>query len=164
VDIKKADAIRVDAYAVSIIIRLIAFLSFVVTIYFTYKAESLGWSLGLNTSSNPFPWIIFAAGSFASLMIFGIGLTLAMLCAVYDRQEIKFVRPAPQVLREVASPKPESTWPLRYVVAEKESTGAFPSSKVVTPTATDDGDSTKERSVLWDQLKRERHFRKPSDE
>jgi hypothetical protein len=168
VDAKKSGALRVDAYAVSVIIRFIAFLSFVATVFVTYEAAKLGWNLGVTTTNNPFPWLIFAGGAFASLMIFAIGLALAILCAIYDRQEVKFTGPGPQLLREPPYPRLPPTTTERVVSGEAAPPSAMPPPKppppVVAPKYGDGELPTKERSVFWDQLTRERHLGKRPDD
>jgi len=48
--------------------------------------SALGSKIGIGAIHDPLSWFVFLGGTFASLMLAGIGQTLGMLCAIYDRQ------------------------------------------------------------------------------
>jgi hypothetical protein len=153
-----------------VIVRLIALLMLIGTIYVAYEADRLGWSLGITAQQNPFPWIILATGLVASLLTFSMGLGLSMLCAIYDQQEIKFdefeekLSPKSPTSNEPQFPQPTSG----HRTDDNTTLLGRPTTPLVRTTPklinTDDHQaverdrSTREKSGLWGQLTRERHF------
>jgi hypothetical protein len=140
------------------------------TFYVAYEADQLGWSLGVTPQHNPFPWIVFVTGVVASIVTFSLGLGLAMLCAIYDQQEVRTDR-FEERKRSKVSPSEEPPFPppssRSAKVVDTTSFGHSTAPSALTTAtskinysreAVDSGNSNKERSGLWEKLTRERHL------
>jgi len=176
VDKEKREAIRIDTYAFSVIVRFIALLMFIGTIYVAYEADQLGWSFNVAPQHNPLPWIVLATGVVGSLLTFSMGLGLAMLCAIYDQQDVRTnkseERGRPKLIPSTEPPFPPP--PSRAKTADTTTMfGRSSASSIRTtppPENIDNHDagerekSINEKSGLWEQLTRERHLSRKADE
>jgi hypothetical protein len=158
------DSKRDGARIFGVIFQFLAFVSIAVTLYAMARIANLGNAFGVNPSNDPLIWFVLASGIFVTCVFMGMGYTLGILCAVYDRQESSrqvvtqepatygpkpppLHRPASSVPRKGADPAPQSvadavsripSFPIERQESEATEKGAF---------------------VEW--LTRERHFRSP---
>jgi hypothetical protein len=166
---RTSEGIRTNSRVVGIAFQVLAMLTFSGTIILAFKVANLGSEVGVQPSNDPAPWLIFAAGTFASLLMTGIGSTLGMLCAIYDRQvsnrpplsEVRLSTPAspplpPRASAVIAPPSPPTIHESYRITPRSDST---PTPSKAEPTnAQELNDATEKKSGLWQQLTKERHF------
>jgi hypothetical protein len=166
---RTSEGIRANSRVVGVAFQVLAILSFCGTIVVTAKVANFGSEIGVQPSNDPAPWLVFIAGAFASLLLTGVGSTLGILCAIYDRQES--IRPALSTVR-VSSPSSSPSPPRTGVAIPAKSPPAIHESYRITPepdpTPPSSGAQltkaqipsvpTKKKSGLWEQLTKERHL------
>ena len=86
-DAKLSAKIRSSAYFLSVIAKAFATLTFIGTTPVVLGVLRAGWSIGAPFSHNLVLWIVGFSGLGASITLAGVGSSLAMLCALYDRQD-----------------------------------------------------------------------------
>ncbi|HEY5266499.1 MAG TPA: hypothetical protein VIJ40_06780 [Acidimicrobiales bacterium] len=135
--------------------QALALLTFAATIYGTFKVSSLGSEIGIGAIHNPLTWFVFLGGSFAALMLIGIGQTLGILCAIYDRQvttpEMIGVTTSKPTFpsKEFIQPAKQSSTVWERIV-ERDVDVPIERLPIDVPPKASDG--------LWKSLTRERHF------
>jgi len=80
---------RAGARTFGVLFQVLAVISFIATLYVTLNIVNLGWQFGVGGPTDLVAWAAFATGLFVSSVLAGIGYTLGVLCAIYDRQESK---------------------------------------------------------------------------
>jgi len=166
---RTSEGIRANSRVVGIAFQVLAILTFGGTIILAFKVANLGSEVGVQPSNDPAPWIIFVAGAFASLLMTGVGSTLGMLCAIYDRQVsnrplLSGERNSPPTLStpspRVSAVIPSAPPPIvneSYRITPPSDSWPKPSNAQPTKAQVPSG-PTKKKSGLWEQLTKERHF------
>jgi hypothetical protein len=139
------------------VVTLVA--TFIVAMVIAQQGQQL---LGLTATHDPAPWIILAAGVSASLMFAGLGYSLAVLCAIYDRQGT--LDPARGGTSSSAL-KPQSTdWRAARSLDVVSRAAPAPTAIATTPgenvSATSVNAPVVPQGALWGALTKERHLRK----
>jgi amino acid transporter len=158
------DTVRSNARVVGVLLQCLAVVTLVATFIVAITVAQQGKQLlGVTATHDPVPWIVLAAGVIASLIFAGLGYTLAMLCAIYDRQAIgepsrgalgsgttkpHAVEWRVALAREVEAPDAPKT----IIASSIENTNAAPIVTSVSAQMTAQGG-------LWKALTKERHFR-----
>jgi hypothetical protein len=78
--------LRASAYAVGIVLRSLAVVTFIGTILVAFEIGRGGSVIGVSSPRNPVLWVVGFSGIAFSTLLVGVSETLALLCAVYDRQ------------------------------------------------------------------------------
>jgi hypothetical protein len=144
-----------------IVFQFLAVIALFATVAVALKVANVGTQIGINGTKDPLVWIVLVSGAFVTCVLAGFGYTLGILCAIYDRQEPDDSGPDVDARPTYALPKPPSKPPEAgpWVVPS-----APPKPKIQTPpppktpTTNPLPETTKESSVLWQQLTRERHL------
>jgi hypothetical protein len=135
--------------------------TFIVVIDIARQGQQL---FGVTAPHDPVPWIILAAGVIASLIFAGLGYSLAMLCALYDRQVS--LKSALGALGSL-TPKPQPSTERRAAPAldDAPSNVAPPTipNVIAAPATTPLSKPAAPQGGLWKALTKERHFRKQLD-
>ncbi len=80
-------AYRVNARAFGVTLLIFSVASLLGTIWAYFKVSSLGTQIGVNAVQDPASWVVLVGGMFITFALAGLGTTLGILCAIYDRQE-----------------------------------------------------------------------------
>ena len=157
-----SDAIRSNARVVGVLLQCLAVVTLVGTLIVAITVAQKGQQyFDVPAAHDPVPWIVLASGVSASLIFAGLGYALAMLCAIYDRQEIAV--PAQVVLNSVGPrTRPSTEWRTPREAAVRDATGPLPPKSDVAPAIATSAPNPA-RSGLWAALTKERHVRKSSD-
>jgi hypothetical protein len=165
------EAKRAGARIFGVLFQIMAVLTLFCTFYAAFIVTNLGSQFGIAGSKDPATWIILASGLFASCVLAGIGYTLGILCAIYDRQAL--VETLGTSVRESA-PSPRSKWgassndrPVTMTTKSIKATEPV-SSRAASPSTERDnkapGPKVSRKNPLWEWLTRERHFRQSDTE
>ena len=157
------DAKRDGARIFGVIFQFLAFVSIVATLFAMARIASLGNAFGVDPTNDPLIWFVLASGIFVTCVFMGIGYTLGILCAIYDRQESKQVvatkvpaayapKPPPQ--------RPNPIVPVRNVDRDSPPVTDGVSHAPALPVQSQAPDVA-QKSALAEWLTRERHFRSP---
>ncbi len=77
---------RAGARFFGVLLQLISVLTFLGTLATAIKVEHYGADIGIGGSHDPAVWIVLLGGILASSVLAGMGYTLGILCAIFDRQ------------------------------------------------------------------------------
>ena len=156
---------RAGARILGVIFQVLALITFLGTALATVAVVKLGLFFGITGSNNVPAWITFGIGLFVSCVLAGLGYTLGILCAIYDRQEPpssaggNHKQGTPIRIPNQPSPyRPSHT----IVHSEEAPAPPRPAVKSVSPSPQEDPKSPEsddsQKSPLWEWLTRERHF------
>jgi hypothetical protein len=153
-------AIRLNARTVGVTLQALSAFTFLGTIYATMKVANLGSELGLSGSNDPAPWIVLVTGVFVAMLLAGVGYSLAMLCAIYDRQTPSIPEPDVRSRPTNGSPNSPTATGAWEKLARNESAEPHIQQPPTVEFATEEPTvkPPKETSALWRQLTRERHL------
>lgn len=165
-----------------LIFQALAIATAALTLVGVNEVARAGDEIGINGAHDPLTWFVGIAGVFAALVFTGIGHTLGMLCAVYDRQEPASAK-GPQVrsdavfqseMRRQQKKYGSTVW--EQVVERDEQVRTSqpptaptsdrdtpPSGPMHLPRLDTPAISQRPKSGLWEWLTRERHFTKRND-
>jgi hypothetical protein len=158
------EALRASSRTLGLFFQLLSVLTILATVYSTLKVVAVGSQWGIGAVHDPISWLIFLGGSFAALMLTGIGHVLGMLCAIFDRQQMVQqhvdVRP-PLSTSSAREWRPQSgARPTVWEIAAEEGVKDVTVKPERVPTVSKlSGDEFRSSSTgLWGWLTRERHF------
>ena len=152
---------RAGARLFGVVFQILSVVAILGTAYATAQVANIGTQIGIGTSHDQAVWFVLVGGLFISFVLMGFGYTLGILCAIYDRQEPDVQQEDDGPTSTYRSPRPPSKPP---EVGPWVVPSASPKPKTQTPPAPEmlttepPPDPTKESSLLWQQLTRERHF------
>ena len=161
------DAKRAGARILGVIFQLLAVAAMVGTMAATAYVANLGTQIGIDGTKDPVTWIVLASGLFMTCVLAGLGYILGILCAIYDRQEAAkpVLNVVPRTMPRSYAPKPAPYRPNPITLATEEKPApAPPVQRPVSPPLREPQHPTTpaaEKSVLWEWLTRERHFKQP---
>ena len=99
---QSADSFRAGARFFGVLCRILAALTLPSAIYLSFRADHTATQFGFSTGSSAFMVsVILISGAFVACLFAGIGYTLSLLCAIYDRQDL-----AVHVVGNVPPPPP----------------------------------------------------------
>jgi hypothetical protein len=162
------DNVRCNARVVGILLQCLSVVTLVATFVVVVTVAQQGQQLfGVTATHDPAPWIVLAAGVIASLIFAGLGYTLGMLCAIYDRQAT--VEPSFSALGSGTTNPHSAEW--RAALAREVEARDVPKSIIATsientnaaPPITSVSAQMVPQGGLWEALTKERHFRRPRD-
>jgi hypothetical protein len=165
--VRSGEALRENSRTLGVIFQALSVLTMLATIYATMKVSSVGSQLGVGAIHDPLAWFIFLGGMFAALMLTGIGHSLGMLCAIFDRQLIQPRQSTTDVARATPTPalrRPQSetrttVWEMAAEKGVDQIAAPKMTPDVVRPVAQPPMKQVPiARGGLWDWLTRERHF------
>ena len=164
------DAKYAGARFFGVLFQLLAVVTLLGTLFATAEIANLGNRIQISGAIDPVAGIVFVSGLFASCVLAGLGYTLGVLCAIYDRQEpaVHVVDVAPRVIDRNSSPEPDWYRPRPTTFSTKGApapappvnTADAPTQELVSPPV----GPVSDKSSLWEWLTRERHFRQSESE
>ena len=99
---QSADSFRAGARFFGVLFLILAALTLLSAIYLSFRADQTATQFGFSTgSSASVVSVILIGGAFVACLFAGIGYTLSLLCAIYDRQDL-----AVHVVGNVPPPPP----------------------------------------------------------
>jgi hypothetical protein len=121
-----------------------------------YIAKEGNQYFGVTAAHDPIPWIVLAAGVAVSLIFAGLGYSLGMLCALYDRQTTA-AQLTHSVLGSLGSiSRPSTEW--RAPAAREPALREAPAPSLPKADAALVIAPVRPRSGLWAALTKERHL------
>lgn len=156
---------RAGARILGVIFQVLALLSLIGTILATAAVIKLGIFFNIAGSNNVPAWITFLIGLFVTCVLGGLGYTLGILCAIYDRQEslssdgVNRGEGTPIRFPNESSPSRPSHIVVNSEVAPVSSRPSI--EPIPQPRQADSGSSESadsEKGPIWEWLIRERHF------
>lgn len=154
-------SIRSNARIVGLILQCVAVVTLLGAFVAAFDVAQKGQQyLNVAASHDPAAWIVLAIGVIASLIFAGLGYSLAMLCALYDRQiTVEASRGAFGSAGPIPRLSTEWRTPPTHELGVREGAAPTPQKTYTSPVTA----PTPTRSGLWSALTKERHIKKPRD-
>lgn len=161
--VEARESARAGARVVGVLLQCLAVVCLIGAFVIAYELAQAGQrDLGVPASNDPAPWITLGVGLIAALTFAGLGYSLAILCAIYDRQTSAPTAPEP-----LGSFGPPASTPAPRPSPAPLAIPPGPVASSVDPRARPDSTadesavgSARSPSALWEALTKERHLRR----
>ncbi len=162
---QRAESVRAGARFFGELFLILAGFTLLSAIYLSFRADHTATQFGFSTGNSAFmAQVILIGGAFIACLFAGIGYTLSLLCAIYDRHDsavhvVGNVPPSPPGHALINAPQEPSPAPSTPVEQLRTPTSNWTPAPTPRFAPTPQPQPTPKGATLREWLTRERHLR-----